>query len=63
MLKFTKTHNLHQLVKQNSIHSKKLFKLITELAGNKDQIPLPTAKSDKDLADEFGQFFLHKLEN
>ena len=41
---------------------KKLFKLINELAGNKDQNPLPVAKSDKDLAEEFAQFFLNKIE-
>ena len=28
----------------------------------KDQNPLPEAKSDKDLAEEFAQFFLNKTE-
>ena len=62
MLKFKKAYSLHQLVKQNSSDTKKLFKLINELAGNKDQNLLPEAKSDKDLAEEFAQFFLNKIE-
>ena len=57
MLKFKKTHSVHQLVKQNSTDSKKLFKLVNELKGNKDQNPLIEAKSDKDLPDESAQFF------
>ena len=62
ILKLKKTHNLHKLAKQNSTDTKKLFKLINKLAGNKDQIPLPEAKSDKDLAEEFAQFFFSKIE-
>ena len=62
MLKLKKTHSIYQLVKQSSTDSKKLFKLINELTGNKDHNPLPTAKLDKDLAEEFAQFFLNKIE-
>ena len=61
MFKFKKTHSLHQLVKQNPSETKKLFKLVNELTGNKDQNPLPEAKSKKDLAEEFAQFFLNKI--
>ena len=60
MLKFKKTHSLHQLVKQNCTDTKNIFKLVNELTGNKEQNPLPEAKSDKDLAQEFAQFFLNK---
>ena len=62
MIKFTKTHSLHQLVIQNSTDTEKLFKLVNELTGNKDQIPLPEAKSDKDQVEEFVQFLLYKIE-
>ena len=62
MLKLKKTHSLHKVVKQNSTDSKKLFNLINELTGNKDHNPLPTAKLDKDLAEEFAQFFINKIE-
>ena len=61
ILKFKKTHSLHQLIKQNSGDSKKLCKLINELTGNKDHNLLQAAKSDKDLAEEFAQFFLNKI--
>ena len=62
MLKFKKTHGLHQLVKQNSTDTKKLFKLVNELTGNKNQNPLPQAKSNKEPAEEFAQFFHNKIE-
>ena len=62
MLNFKKIHSLHQLVKQNSTDSKNLFKLINDIAGNKDQNPLPASKPDKDLAEEFAQFLLNKIE-
>ena len=62
MFKFKKTHGQHQLVKQNSTDTKMLFKLINELAGNKEQNSLPGAKSDKDLAEGFAQFFLKQIE-
>ena len=62
MLKLKKTHSLHQSVKQNSTDSKKLFKLINELTGNKDHNPLPAAKLNKVLAEEFAEFFLNKIE-
>ena len=61
MLKFKKTHSLHQLAKQNSTDTKKLLKLVNELTGNKDQNPHPQANSNKDLAEEFAQFFLNKI--
>ena len=61
MLKFKNIRSLHQLVLQNSTDTKKLFKLVNEITGNKDQNPLSEAKSDKDLADEFAQFF-NKIE-
>ena len=53
--------NSRKLIKQNSTDTKMLFKVVIELKGNKDQIPLPQAKSDKDLAEEFAQFFLNKI--
>ena len=39
-----------------------LFKLVNELTGNMDHNPLPEAKSDKNLAEEFAQYFLNKIE-
>ena len=44
---------LQQLVKQNSPGTKKLFKLVDELTGSKDQNHVQEAKSDKDLAEDF----------
>ena len=39
MLKFKKTHSLHQLTKQNSSDTKMLFKLISELVETRTRIP------------------------
>ena len=57
-----KTCSLYQLVKQNSTDTKELFQLVNELPGNKDQKPVPEAKSDNNLVEEFAQFFLNKIE-
>ena len=62
MLKFKRTHSLHQLVKQNSIDTKRLFKLVNKLTRTKDQNPLLEVTSDKDLAEQFAQFFLNHSE-
>ena len=39
-------------------NSKKLFLLVNHLTGCKPEIPLPTRRSDKELAEEFTSFFL-----
>ena len=41
--------------------SKKLFLLVKHLTGRKPEIPLPTRRSDKELADEFASFFLSMI--
>ena len=41
--------------------SKKLFLLVNHLTGHKPEIPLPTRRSDKELAEEFASFFLSKI--
>ena len=38
-------------------NSKKLFLLVNHLTGHKPEIPLPTRRSDKELAEEFASFF------
>ena len=41
--------------------SKKLFLLVNHLTGHKPEIPPPTRRSDKELANEFACFFLSKI--
>ena len=40
---------------------KKLFLLVNHLTGCKPEIPLPTRRSDKELAEGFASFFLSKI--
>ena len=40
---------------------KKLFLLVNHPTGLKPEIPLPTRRSDKELAEEFASFFLSKI--
>ena len=42
-------------------HSKKLFQLVNHLTSHKPENPLVTRNSDKELADEFANFFLSKI--
>ena len=42
-------------------NSKKLFQLVNHLTSHKPEIPLLTRNSDKELADEFANFFLSKI--
>ena len=41
--------------------SKKLFQLVNHLTGHKPENPLPTSNTDKQLADEFADFFISKI--
>ena len=41
--------------------SKKLFLSVNHLTGHNPEIPLPTRRSDKELAEEFASFFLSKI--
>ena len=40
---------------------KKLFQLVNHLTGCKPENPLPTRNTDKELVDEFADFFISKI--
>ena len=48
-------------IEECGFNSKKLFLLVNHLTGHKPEIPLPTRRSDKELAEEFASFFLSKI--
>ena len=48
-------------IKECGSDSKKLILFVNHLTGHKPEIPIPTRNSDKELADEFANFFLSKI--
>ena len=48
-------------IEECGFDSKNLFLLVNHLTGCKPEIPLLTRNSDKELADEFANFFLSKI--
>ena len=62
MLNFSKRASLVELVYQAQNDSKKLFNIVNKLLGRKTSNPLPNAKSDEQLAEEFATYFLNKID-
>ena len=63
MLKFKKRHSWFTLIEENSKDAKKLYTLISQLMGQKEENPLPEEDDDTKLAEQFGEFFLNKIIN
>ena len=63
MLKFKKRHSLFTLIEENSKYTKKLYKLVNHLTGQKEENPLPEENDDTKLAEQFREFFLNKIIN
>ena len=61
MLRFKKKHSLFTLIKENSNDAKKLYKLVHQLMGQKEDNPLPEKDNDTKLAEQFGECFLNKI--
>ena len=49
-------------VKQHGKDTKKLYKLVNALMGNNTENPMLKAKSDEELAQQFADFFLEKIQ-
>ena len=47
-------------IEEHGSDTKKLFKLVNHLTGCKPKNPLPARTTDKELADEFANFFIQK---
>ena len=63
MFKFKKRHSLFTLIDENSKDAKKLYKLVNQLTGQKQENPLPKEDDDTKLAELFREFFLNKIIN
>ena len=62
MLKLKKHHCPHTLILENIHDTKKLYKLINNMISGKPQNPMSPNKRDEELANEFANHFLDKLE-
>ena len=49
-------------IKQCGKDTKKLYKLVNALMGNSTENPMPKAKTDEELAQQFADFFLEKIQ-
>ena len=61
MLTEKKKEKIHRKIEECGSDSKKLFQLVNHLTGHKPELLLPTRRSDKELADEFANFFFSKI--
>ena len=61
MLKLKKRHSLFTPIDENSKDTKKLYKLVYHLTGQKEENPLLEEDDDTKLAEQFRKFFLNKI--
>ena len=61
MLITAKHEKIKNLVNECGSDSKRLYKLVDEITGKKSENKLPADKSDRELADEFANFFMEKI--
>ena len=63
MLRFKKRHSLLTLTKENSNDATKVYRLVSQLMGQKEDNQLPEEDDDPKLAEQFDEFFLNKIIN
>lgn len=61
MLKY-KRNNLASLVQLPQRDFKRLFNIVNSLLGRKEDNPMPPARMDEKLAEDFAMFFLDKID-
>ena len=62
MIKFYKRHSIFTKIKDNHNNPRQLYKIISSLIGQDNTNPLPDAQSNQELAEQFAEFFLQKIE-
>ena len=63
MLKEAKKNTISEKIDACNRDRKQLFKLVSELTSSVKDNPLPKGKSNKELAEEFVDFFLSKIQH
>ena len=62
MLNFNKRASLAKLVESAQGDSKKLFKVVNSLLGQKEDNPMPPSRTPEELAEGFATYFLEKID-
>ena len=62
MIKFYKRHSIFTKIKDNHNNPRQLYKIISSLIGQDNTNPLLDAQSNQELAEQFAEFFLQKIE-
>ena len=62
MIKFYKRLSIFTKIKDNHNNPRQLYKIISSLIGQENTNPLPDAQSDQEVAEQFAEFFLQKIE-
>ena len=62
-LQAKKVDSINKIIIENERDAKKLYKIFNNLTGNIPENPLPDSKSDEELANNFTDFFIHKIQN
>ena len=62
MIKFYKRHSIFTRIKDNHNNPRQLYKIISSLIGQDNTNPLQDAQSNQELAEQFAEFFLQKIE-
>ncbi len=63
LLNGKRNNHFSKLIQENSHDPKNLFKVINTALHKKEETPFPPGQTDKDLADEFNEYFEGKIEN
>ena len=63
MIKFHKRHSMLTNIKANHNNTRQLYKIISGLTGQDNTNPLLEAHSDQELAEDFAECFLQKIQN
>ena len=63
LLHYFKKQSINKTVLDCKKDTKELFCLVNRLTGNTTQIPLPSNKTNEELAEDFAKFFLSRIEN
>ena len=61
MLDYNKRHYLVTKVNEANKDSKQLFRALNSILGNKNEKPLPTGTTNSQLAEDFADFLLNKI--
>ena len=62
MLKFKKNNCLHRIITAHLKDTRKFFKLVSKITGYNKPNPMQDAPNEKELAENFSQFFKQKID-